>query len=128
MSSPAKSADEQAERPRELAQVARRRLAREVARRPDRERELRELRRLEDGGPDRDPAPRAVDRRPDHEHGDEQHERDEDEHRRERSQAAVVPALRDHHQHDPERRVDPLPLEVVVGVAPPTAAAAEVAE
>ena len=47
---------------------------------------------------------------PDHEHRGEQAERDEHEHRRERAQPPVVPALRDHHQHDPERRVDALAL------------------
>ena len=58
---------------------------------------------LEDGRAERDPAARAVDRGADREHRDEQRERAEDQHRRECLQPAVVPALRDHHQDDPER-------------------------
>ena len=108
---------ERADRLPELAQVARSGLAGEVAGRPDRERQLRELRRLEDRRAEGDPAARAVDRRPDHEHGSEQAERCEHEHRREQAQPAVVPALRDDHQDDPERRVDPLALQVVDRVA-----------
>ena len=83
---------ERADRPPELAQVAGRLPVREVRRRPDRERELRELRRLEDGRPERDPAARAVDRRPDHEHGGEQPERDEHERRAPAPGAAGSPS------------------------------------
>ena len=90
-SSSEKSAGEQPDRPGELAQAPRRRAAGEVRRGPHGERELRELGRLEDGRADRDPAARAVDRRPDDEHGGEQDERDQDERLREQAQAPVVP-------------------------------------
>ena len=109
-------AGERADRAAQLLQRARRRTPRQVRGGPDRERELRELGRLENGGSERNPAPRTVDRGPDREHGEQEHDRDQDQSRRERAQAAVVPVLRDDHQHDPEERVRDLPLEVVVRV------------
>ena len=125
---PGEDAGEQPDRPPELAEASRRRPPGEVGRGPDREGQLCELGRLEDCRAERQPPARAVDRVPDHEHRDEQAERDEYERRSEQAQPPVVPPLRDHHQADPERRVQALALEVVVRVLPPTSAAAEVAE
>jgi hypothetical protein len=74
--------DEKPERPCELGQGARRLVPRQVRGRPDDDRELRELRRLEDERTDVDPATRAVDPLADREHPDAQHESRHDEARR----------------------------------------------
>ena len=68
----AEEADEEADRAREILERPRRRLARELRGAPDHERELRELRRLERGGPEADPPSRAVDPLADDEHGEEE--------------------------------------------------------
>jgi hypothetical protein len=80
----------EADRPPELCQRARRLTAREVARRPDRERELGQLRRLEDQRPERQPAAGAVRRAADHQDGQQQDDARDHQHRRERPERAVV--------------------------------------
>ena len=81
-------------------------------RHPDHDRELGELRRLDRQPAEHQPRLRAVDRRA---HGQHQHEpgdrRDVDE-RRDDPHPPVVGGQHQHHQHQPDRDVDQLLLEV----------------
>ena len=108
----AEEAEQEADRPPQLAQRARRRPAREVGGRPHRQGELRQLRRLERRGPDLDPPARAVDARADREHCEAAGERRQYERGREQSQAAVVETRGGHHQEDAEQRIAALLLQV----------------
>ena len=95
----------------ELAERLRRSPASEVGGREEAERELRELRRLEARRADEEPAPRAVDRRAEHEHRGAEDERCEQQGWREIAESVVVEARRDRHERDSDQRVDRLPLE-----------------
>ena len=103
---------DQPDRAPELAEGLRRSLAGEVRGRPDEDRELRELRRLEVRRAEGEPALRAVDLGRDHEHRDAEPER-----RQDRAPGASRRSRRwskrgrGEHQPDAEDGVHPLPLE-----------------
>ena len=92
---------------------------REVARSPDGERELGELRRLKDGGSKGDPTARAVHRLTDYEHGQQEADARHHEPGREQTEPAEVEPRRENHQDETEARVHPLPHEEEVRIAVP---------
>ena len=105
-----------------------RRPAREEGGHPERERELRELGRLERERAEREPALGAVHGRPDDEHGDEQDEADDEERPAERVAARGSQcASRSDERDEPDKRVERLPLQVVGGVVRAMTARAELA-
>ena len=116
---PAEDRGQQAEWLDELAEGPRRAPAREVDRREETERELRELGGLEARRPDDEPAPRPVDRRPGDEDRDTEDERREEERWRDEAEAVVVEARRERHEDDADQRVDGLALQVAHRVAVP---------
>ena len=104
--------EQHAERSPQFLQRARCRTAGEIGRRPDRERELRELRRLEGRRAERQPAARAVDACSDRQDGEAEEKRADEYRRRECAQPPVVEACTDHHQRNTDQRVHTLLLEV----------------
>src|SRR5581483_1362193 len=111
--------DEEPDRAPELLEGARRRLPREIRREPEDDRELRELRRLEDERPDGDPAAGSVDPGADGEDAEAEDERRDDERRRDRAQPLEVEARQEEEESDAGDRVDRLPLDVALRVRVP---------
>jgi len=109
--------DDDPERPEELAERARRASPREHGRHPERECELRQLGRLEVEEAEGEPAPRAVHRRSDREHGEEEEEGDDEERAARVAKRPEVEARADDEGDEPEQRVGGLALEVVRGIA-----------
>ena len=95
----------------ELAEGLRRPVPREIRSDRHEQRQLRELRRLERGRPEIEPALGTVDLRRDDEHRQAEAERRQDERRRELAQLPVVEARGEEHQRDADECVDALPLE-----------------
>ena len=113
----AEDPDQEADRARELLERLRSATAPgQEPRRPDGERELRELGRLEDDRAERQPASGPVDRRAEHEDGEAEHEAQQHEQGRELLQRAEVDPGEDEEEDEPERRVHGLPLQVRVGI------------
>src|SRR5688572_16108787 len=104
----AEDAGDETERPRELSECLRRATSSEVGGRPDGERELGELGRLEDGGAEREPATSSVDRVAEREHRHAQDEGHDEERRRELAPHAKVGAGGDREQADADQRIDAL--------------------
>src|SRR3712207_1857589 len=79
--------------------------------------ELRQLRRLEDGRAELEPPRRAVDRRTDREHREEQPHADDEQRRRERPQRSVARASCKEEECDADEGIEALLAEVVRGVS-----------